>query len=102
MQLRHLISVYRCATFSSYINGTNNVLRTQLKCNRLTPRGSQLLTGVCFLRPYSRSSVSWQSKTGIMAPVPPPDQLVDQYIKQSKVVIFSKSFCPFCHQVSLL
>jgi len=37
-----------------------------------------------------------------MPPIPndlPPDQLVDQYIKQSKVIIFSKSFCPFCNQV---
>jgi len=31
-----------------------------------------------------------------------PDQLVEQYIQQSKVIIFSKSFCPFCKQVKEL
>lgn len=32
----------------------------------------------------------------------PAAELVEQYIKQSKVIVFSKSFCPFCHQVKSL
>lgn len=29
----------------------------------------------------------------------PPSQLVQEYIEQNKVMIFSKSYCPFCHRV---
>ena len=28
-----------------------------------------------------------------------PGQIVDKYIAENKVMIFSKSFCPFCHKV---
>jgi len=40
-----------------------------------------------------------------MPPIPSdlsPEQLVEEYIKQSKVIIFSKSYCPFCNQVKKL
>lgn len=37
-----------------------------------------------------------------ISPTLPPNQLVEEYIKQSKVIIFSKSFCPFCKQVKEL
>ena len=41
-------------------------------------------------------------QSAIMPPIPSdlsPEQLVEEYIKQSKVIIFSKSYCPFCNQV---
>lgn len=48
-------------------------------------------------------ALSFSSST--MAPISPdsldPGQLVDRYIAENKVMVFSKSFCPFCHRVSI-
>lgn len=45
------------------------------------------------------------SFSSTMAPISPdsldPGQLVDRYIAENKVMVFSKSFCPFCHRVSI-
>ena len=37
---------------------------------------------------------------GIMAPVPAEiAAIVEKYIKENKVMLFSKSYCPYCKQV---
>ena len=37
-----------------------------------------------------------------MAPIPGTNDLVDKFIKDNRVMIFSKSFCPFCHKVKAI
>lgn len=57
-------------------------------------------------RSTSISGCSTSTFLSTMAPITntdnlSPNELVDKYIADNKVMIFSKSFCPFCHKVGL-
>lgn len=59
--------------------------------------GSDLkLGGVTAVRPYSTSTMAPIKTDGL-----DPTQIVDKYIEGNKIMVFSKSFCPFCHRVSI-
>ncbi|XP_050694209.1 thioredoxin reductase 1, cytoplasmic-like [Eriocheir sinensis] len=70
-------------------------------------RGNIRTLGVCGsdLKPAGvrAGSLSLSFSSSTMAPISPdgldPGQLVDRYIAENKVMVFSKSFCPFCHRV---
>ncbi|KAF2363791.1 Glutaredoxin eukaryotic/virial [Trinorchestia longiramus] len=73
--------------------------------NLPTPSGNASISNKFLTGVWSTSINSYQTSSSpkainTMAPVGlPPADVVNQYIDQSKVIIFSKSTCPFCNKV---
>jgi len=97
-----------CVQSFRHFHRNGNVL-TKSECSKFGRflNRNNIFLGVFFQSIRSTNSVSYGitlvgKDNPIMAPIPgdlPADQLVEQYIAQSKVIIFSKSYCPFCNKV---
>uniref|UniRef100_A0A2P2HXB3 thioredoxin-disulfide reductase (NADPH) n=1 Tax=Hirondellea gigas TaxID=1518452 RepID=A0A2P2HXB3_9CRUS len=103
--MMRLHSVYQYSRLilsqSRSISAKSNARVISFKCNQITNKIYQFPTGVSWsvaaVREYCDGSVY-----RAMPPLPtdlPAAELVEQYIKQNKIVVFSKSTCPFCHKV---
>ncbi|XP_071514079.1 thioredoxin reductase 1, cytoplasmic [Panulirus ornatus] len=68
-------------------------------CRVWTCRRPGRTVGVCG---SGLRAVGTRGGSATMAPITQglsPAQIVDKYIQENKVMIFSKSYCPFCHRV---